>query len=68
LGSVNQWFQYNNLKVILGLLCELLFCYLFLFFTWVAYDLERDTENVDEVFITLKCLLTKVFFVFTVKV
>jgi len=34
LGRVNQWFQYNNLKVFWGfLLCELLSYCLFLFIT-----------------------------------
>jgi len=33
LGKVNQWFKCDNLKVFLGLLCELLYCCLFLFIT-----------------------------------
>jgi hypothetical protein len=38
------------------LLCEFLFYYSFLFITWIAYNLERNTEDVDEVFITFKYL------------
>jgi hypothetical protein len=45
------------LLVLLGfLLSEFLFCYLFLLLTWITYILECDTEDIDEVFITFKCL------------
>ena len=45
------------------LVCGFLFCCLFLFITWIAYfDLQRNTEDFDEVVYYLKVgLLIKVF-------
>jgi len=43
------------------LLCELLFCCMFLFVTYIAYGLERDTEDVDEVYIAFRYIFIKAF-------
>jgi len=56
LGRVNQWFQYNNLKVFLGFFVMWIVILLFvLVFYLNSLCLERDTEDVDEVFIAFKC-------------
>jgi hypothetical protein len=60
--KVNQWFQYNNLKVFLGFFVMWIIILLFVLIIWIAYILERDTEDVDEVLITFKFLFIKVFF------
>jgi len=55
--------QYNNLRVFLGffVMWIVFFCCLFLFITWIAYSLERDTEDVDEVYDTFEYVFINVF-------
>jgi hypothetical protein len=58
LGKVNQWFQYNNLKVFLGFFVMWIVILLFvLVFYLNSLYLERDTEDVDEVYFIFKCYL-----------
>jgi len=50
LGRVNQWFQYNNLRVFLGFVVMWVVILLFvLAFYLSSLYLERDAEDVDEV-------------------
>jgi NADH-ubiquinone oxidoreductase chain 5 len=50
LGKVNQWFQYNNLKVFLGFFVMWIIILMFILIYYLnSLLLERDTEDVDEV-------------------
>jgi hypothetical protein len=62
LGRVNQWFQYNSLKVFLGFCVMWVIILLFILIYYLnSLYLERDTEDVDEVFTPLSVLFIKVF-------
>jgi succinate dehydrogenase/fumarate reductase cytochrome b subunit len=54
LGRVNQWFQYNSLKVFLGffVMCVIILLFILIYYLNSLF-LERDTEDVDVVFIHL---------------
>ena len=61
-GRVNQWFQYNNLRVFLEFFVMWIVILLFILIYYLnSLYLEHDTEDVDEVLRYLRVFM-KVFF------